>query len=287
MQVGDEKLHKESFFHQCLLNFYHFLLTEDRIEKGNISSIRVLKIEEAFLQSILQHDKHKVKRYLMQKILKSKLKTLDEIHIICSKRLEEDTKMKQCLLQILQSIEKLHVTEILASNTMDKNDMKYMDKFVKAKKIGLSKLKILIAINDKADLNIDKIVEYIGKYKFVDILRMQNISKADYRYIQDKINAINEEYGTTIDVIQKRNIQSYHIYIINSNIDKAYFKEHYILRKQACYIYMKDPDSDELGAACKAYEKGKYEIETLFNRLGLSEEHFSKNKLGNYLLKNE
>ncbi len=52
-----------------------------------------------------------------------------------------------------------------------------MDKYINDNKIDLCKLKILIIINDLRDFDENKLLEYISKYKFVDVLKTKNINK--------------------------------------------------------------------------------------------------------------
>ncbi|MEG2646062.1 MAG: hypothetical protein RSA08_03415, partial [Clostridia bacterium] len=96
---------------------------------------------------------------------------------------------------------------------------------------------------------------------------------------------INDEFGTTIDIIQKRNLQEYNIYLLFCKLNLVQFASEYILNTKSMHLDFLNPDQDYENKNIITYEKYKNEIKTLFNRLEICEEKFSKNKLGALLLK--
>jgi hypothetical protein len=284
--LKNEKIvYNKSIFKKIIFNLLKFSFLKDTIEANLTSNIMYLNIDEDYIKTISKENKFKLRSFILIKYLNYKIKKMDEIYLIYSNKLDKLLECKKYIFNIFKYNVELCVNEIYTENTMQKNDLLYIDDFVKNNKISLNKLKILVVVDNKKDYIKSKMTEYIEKYKFVDVLRMSNINKIDYKFLQNEISSINEEYGSTIDIIQKRNIQTYNIYIFFSDIDKNEFKSHYIVRKQAKFINMKNPDEDYLGKACKSYEKSKYEIETLFNRMGIHVENFSKNKLGCFMMK--
>jgi len=170
---------------------------------------------------------------------------------------------------------------------MNINDIKYINEYINSEKINPNKLKILIALDNIDDYSDKKMIEYISNFKYVDILKMSGIDKIRYKKLNEKIDKINDEYGTTIEITQKRNIQEYNVYLVYSKVNKDEFKSHYILRKKSKILCMNDEEQDILNENIKAYEKNKYNIETLFNRIGVTASNYSKNKLGALMLEDD
>ena len=113
---------------------------------------------------------------------------------------------------------------------------------------------------------------------------MNGIDKVNYNRLSCKIDEINEEYGTTIEIIQKRNIQDYNVCLMYSNIDKSEFTSHYILGKNSKYLDINNEEEDIYNENNRVFERNRYDIETLFKRIQVNMNHFSKNKIGALLL---
>ena len=210
----------------------------------------------------------------------------DTVNLVFSNFFDENTILKDFVVKLLKQNSLIIYEEITKTNEMKTHDMKYVDEYIKKEKIKLNKLKILFVLDNINDYDDSKVIEYISKYKFLDILRCSNITKSDSKKLSERINEINNEYGTTIEIIQKRNISMYHVYIVFSKLSKIDFMEKYILKKNSMYIDLKDPDEDVLSSANVAFDRYKQDIQVLFNRLNISLDNFSINKLGNYSIKN-
>ena len=234
----------------------------------------------------LKNSKSKVKQAYLNNMLRMKLKNMDKINIVFSKCLDDKSckEQKDYIINKLNNIKHIQIKEIKISNKMLVNDIRYINDYVERAKINKNKLKILIAINDIKDFSTPKLIEYISNYKFVDILRMNGINKIEYNKLSSKINEINEEYGTTIEIIQKRNIQDYNVCLMYSNIDKNEFTSHYILGKNSKYLDINNEEEDIYNENNRVFERNKYDIETLFKRIQVNMNHFSKNKIGALLL---
>lgn len=269
-------------------NFLKYKYTSD-ILNSNYGKNMSLKLDVDFvLDKLMSDKKYSLKMFNIKQNLKKEFNGISTINVIFDNSFEElEEEYKQIIKHYVYNIlneDDVKINEICSINKMYENDVKYIDEYVKKAKINENKLKILVVLNEYSDYIEEKIKEYITKYKFVDILKMPNISKVDYKKIYDSIEKINEEYGSTIDIITKKNIQEYQIYLMYSNVDKDYFFSHYILRKKSCYIEMKNEDFDKYNEGVYEYEKNTSYILTLANRLGIDMDRYSKNKVGNAML---
>lgn len=254
--------------------------TNDKFSK-NLS----FRIDREFLDSCIK-SKHKLSENLIKIFLRKEYRKDEELSVVFSKIIDENKEYKKYIKDMFINAlgNNLSLYEVTIQNDMLKHDIIYIDNILDKSGIKTNKANILIAINDIEDFKQDKIIEYIKKYKYVDILRLDGISKTQYLKLLEKLNTINDEYGTTIEVIQRRNIAEYDVYTFYSNIDMNYFKEHYILNRNAKIIDTKNEEQDTLNLAYRMYNKNKYDFEALFNRIDCKVDRFSKNKLGKLLI---
>ncbi len=270
-------------FKNINIDFFKFNIVCDYINNNNANNKTMyLNFDINYFNNDLYSNKHKITKYITSRKLKNNFKNINELYIVFSKRIDENIEIKNYIKNIFNLNENIEINYISANNQMLKNDVKYIDDFIIENDIKPNKLKILTVINDVNDYNNDKMLEYISKYKFIDVLKTNSISKYDYKILNEKISDINNEYGTTIDIIQKRNIQDYNVYIMFSKINKQDFVTHYILQKDSKYVDMYDTDNDVLTSEIVEYEKSKYEINTILDRLNIDKNNFSTNKLGSW-----
>lgn len=260
-------------------------ITEDFInEKGNKNISLVF--DEKFISVLGKTKRQSFKKFFLKYQLDKIFKNEKKIYFLFSRELDKckeyKYKIRALLLQILG--ENIQAIEVVAQNNMLQHDVIYMDQFLKLKKIEARKANILIVMNQVADVKIDKVVEYIKKYRYVDILRMNGVSKFEYQTLLEKVNSINEEYGTTTELIQRRNISEYDIYVFYSDISLDMFRKHYILNERAKILDLKNDDDDTLSLAYRTYLRKKTDLMALFNRVNLQLDRFSKNKLGNWFM---
>lgn len=272
-----------------LSNLLKYEITIDILSHGQFYNNINLKIDENLLNKFVNNKANKLLKVMFELNLKSKLKNIETLNVVFSKSLDkkENENAKRYILKVLSSINNIKFKEIVISNKMNINDIKYINEYINSEKINPNKLKILIALDNIDDYSDKKMIEYISNFKYVDILKMSGIDKIRYKKLNEKIDKINDEYGTTIEITQKRNIQEYNVYLVYSKVNKDEFKSHYILRKKSKILCMNDEEQDILNENIKAYEKNKYNIETLFNRIGVTASNYSKNKLGALMLEDD
>lgn len=271
-------------------NIFKYKLDFDILSHGYFYNNINLNIDFNLLKKFAQNKNSKsISRKIFESIIKNKLKNIDTLNLVFCKNLDikENEICKRYITDVLSSIKDISLKEIVISNQMDVNDIKYINEYIKNSNINPNKLKILVALNNISDYSNSKMIEYISNYKYVDILKMPGIDKVRYKNLSDCIEKINNEYGSTIEITQKRNIQEYNIYLMYSNVNQDEFKTHYILRKKSKVINMHDEEQDKLNANIKAFEKNKEYIETLFNRIDLDIKNYSKNKLGALMLEED
>lgn len=286
--VYDDKtkvLTKDIFSKLCnkIFNFnMYFDILNDGILKDNISLI-IYDNKEDKKESLLG----KISKYVIAKKLYKKLSKCYRVNIVISEKVS-DYNFKY-LMQILDlvikfdknvntTIEKFKIIE--KKNNMHINDVKYIDDYISEKNIDIAKLKILVLIGNIEDLNITQIEKYIQNYKFVDIILLNSVSKHLVNKVNNIITKLNNDYGTTIEVIQKRNLTSYSIYLNYSNISKQDIISSYILSPYSKFINMYDADEDYENINNKSYYNYCDMLEPLFLRLNIDIEKFSKNRLG-------
>lgn len=280
---------KESFRLPKISNLLKYEITLDILSHGQFYNNINLKIDEELLYKFASNKVNGLMKKIFEIILKSKVKNIETLNLVFSKNLDKKKNeiSKRYILKVLSSINNLSLKEIVITNTMNINDIRYINDYIKSEKINPNKFKILVALDNIDDYSDKKMIEYISNFKYVDILKMSGIDKIRYKKLNEKIDKINDEYGTTIEITQKRNIQEYNVYLVYSKVDKDEFKSHYILRKKSKVFCMDDEEEDILNKNLKAYEKNKYDIETLFNRIGATASNYSKNKLGALMLEND
>lgn len=278
---------KEKIIYNKLLKYK---LDFDILSHGSFYNNINLKIDADLLNKFANGtSSKKISKKIFETVIKSKLSNIDTLNLVFSKNLDkkENEACKLYIIDLLKKINGLSIREILISNKMSINDIKYINEYIKNANINPNKLKILVAIDDISDYSNSKMIEYISNYKYVDILKMSGIDKICYKNLSESIDKINNEFGSTIEITQRRNIQEYNVYLIYSHVNQEEFKTHYILRKKSKVIDMHDEEQDSLNANIKAYEKNKEYIETLFNRIDVDIKNYSKNKLGALMLEEE
>lgn len=261
-------------------NKYFKYRINDDILNNKIKKITHVSIQKEYIENQLTKTKYSLQDRIFKLNINRKYGKNDEVNLVFSKEIEENKQIKEYVLDLLKLNKLTIYDEIRIKNDLKKKDMLYIDKYMKLSKKSIDKLKILVVIDKIEDYDQSKILEYISNYKFVDILVTNNITKIDTKRIEKYVSKINNEYGTTIDVLKKRNVQKYDVYLIYSNIKKQEFFQKYIIGNKSLYINMTDIDYDILSKEYDSYKRYEPEIITLFNRLDLNIENFSKVKLG-------
>ena len=93
--------------------------------------------------------------------------------------------------------------------------MKHIERYVKAKNLKKDKIKVLVMFSSISDYNNDKMIEYINKYKEVDVAVTEKLSRNEIFSITKNLDLINNEYGSTIQILKnKRDLKRYNVYIL-------------------------------------------------------------------------
>ncbi len=251
----------------------------DDILNNKLTKNTYITIDKEYILNQIQNNKYSIYDKILKLKIKRKYEKDDEVNLIFSKSFDNYIKLKEYILDLFRLNSITIFNEVVIQNQLKKHDIKYIDNYIEDKKKNINKLKILIILDNIKDYDEKKLLEYILKYKFVDILRTSNITKSDYKKLLNNINSINEEYGTTIDIIQRRNLQKYDVYLLYSNLDKMEFSQKYILSSNSLYINMHDIDMDILNKDYLLYKRYEQNILTLLNRLEINHDNFSKTKL--------
>lgn len=278
VDIIDENLsYKANVIEKGFLKLFGFLFKEDKLLNESKSKTFFLLVKSDKLSS------GKKNYYVLSKVLKNKISNFNNINIVFSRLFENVPSLKKQVTDLLFSINK-EASLVQSINNLNELDSVYISRYILERKKDINKFKLLIVIDYLKDFDINKLKKYIEKYKFVDILRMQNITKIEYKKLDDLIDKVNEEYGSSIEIIQKRNIQEYDFCILLSSNIKEYFKSHYILGKDSYVLDITDVDNDILSKEYKSYQRNKGYIETIFNRMNLSMENFLKTDIGSIYL---
>lgn len=273
------KSDKKNVKKKIINKFFKYVITDD-VLNSNLSKITYLRIDKQYINIQIKKCKYSIYDKLLKIIINRKYGKNDVVHLIFSKEFDKNQLIKKYILGLFRLNKVTIYEELDIKNNLKVNDKIYMDKYIRDNKIDLCKLKILIVLDHIKDYDEKKLLEYISKYKFIDILKTKNINKYDSAKLQGFIQKINNEYGTTIDLIERRNIQKYNIYLLYSKIDRDSFIQKYILNCKSLYLDLNDVDMDVMSDEYICYKRYEPEILTILNRLEINKNNFSKVKLG-------
>ncbi len=278
VDIIDESLdYKINIVEKALIKLFGIFFREDKLLNDKKSKTFFLGI------NVQKFSNRKNNLAILKKILKRKISNIENLNVVFSRPFDNIPVLKRQIEEELASMNK-EISFIHSANNLNELDNVYISRYLLERKKDINKFKLLIVINYIANFDYDRLIKYIEKYKFVDILRMQNISKVEYKKLNSTVNKINEEYGSSVEIIQKRNIQEYDFCVILSSNIKEYFKSHYILRNDTYILDITDVDSDVLSKEYKAYQKNQKYIQTMFNRMNLNLENFLKTDIGSIYL---
>lgn len=147
---------------------------------------------------------------------------------------------------------KSNIPIFIQENTIIRNDIKNIDEYILRKSIDIQKFKILWIIKSSMNFDYDRLINYLSRYKFIDIL---NFEKNDIN-LEKKIEFINKEYGTSIQLINTKNIFEYDVYI-NFDIKEIDLFNKYIINRDNLYIDMKNSENDIFNQYNILYKKFK------------------------------
>lgn len=269
----NKSLNLTSVTNKMLLKTFGYILKEDKLLKTKTSSNIFLNLDK---EKVLDLSKNKK---AFKRSLKFLLKNKRNITVVFSRKIKNTIGLEDSIKKLFNQIG-LDFRYIDSLNKLKTLDISYIERYMTVKKINPDRFKLLVAIDDILDFDFEKFLEYVLKYKCVDILKMQDINKYDYKKLAKVVENINNEYGSSVQIIQKRNLQNYDFCIIYTENQKEYFKSHYVLKREAYILDITNVDDDILSKEYKIYEKNKSYIETIFKRMKLDVNEFCKVDLG-------
>ena len=257
------KNNKENF------NIYYLKINKKILDKiifycynNKKNKLSTLKIDNLFYY--LLHMYYFIILHILIKKINNIFSYKDGI-LIYSKNLKNNEKQYNCLHDILNNKNlESNVKELIQCDTILKNDIKNIDKYIIDEKINIQKLRILLIIKNALKFDFDRLFRYLDKYKFVDILKVGDFDKDFFK----KINNINKEYGTSVEIKDtkfknKNAIYKYNRYI-NFDCDENLLNSGYLLNKKSLYLDMQNSETDRFNVYKKVYDKYKDSYSTKY-----------------------
>lgn len=239
-----------------------------------------ITLDKYYMENITKKNRYNIYDRIFKFMVNLKYSVNDEVNVIFSNLFDNESNIKSFILDLLRLNSLTIYKEIKNKNTLKINDVKYINEYIKTRNKEIDKLRLLIVIDNINDFDEEKFKEYISKYKFIDILKTKNINRYDYKKLLSYVQRTNTEYGTTIEIKQKRNLQNYDVLLIYSKLNKLNFCEKYIVSRDSLYLDFADIDSDIYNDWYLVYKRYEPEILTLLDRLKIEVNNFSKQKLG-------
>ena len=239
-----------------------------------------ITLDKYYMENITKKNRYNIYDRIFKFMVNLKYSVNDEVNVIFSNLFDNESNIKSFILDLLRLNSLTIYKEIKNKNTLKINDVKYINEYIKKINKEIDKLRLLIVIDNINDFDEEKFKEYISKYKFIDILKTKNINRYDYKKLLSYVQRTNTEYGTTIEIKQKRNLQNYDVLLIYSKLNKLNFCEKYIVSRDSLYLDFADIDSDIYNDWYLVYKRYEPEILTLLDRLKIEVNNFSKQKLG-------
>ena len=239
-----------------------------------------ITLDKYYMENITKKNRYNIYDRIFKFMVNLKYSVNDEVNVIFSNLFDNESNIKSFILDLLRLNSLTIYKEIKNKNTLKINDVKYINEYIKTRNKEIDKLRLLIVIDNINDFDEEKFKEYISKYKFIDILKTKNINRYDYKKLLSYVQRTNTEYGTTIEIKQKRNLQNYDVLLIYSKLKKLNFCEKYIVSRDSLYLDFTDIDSDIYNDWYLVYKRYEPEILTLLDRLKIEVNNFSKQKLG-------
>ena len=239
-----------------------------------------ITLDKYYMENITKKNRYNIYDRIFKFMVNLKYSVNDEVNVIFSNLFDNESNIKSFILDLLRLNSLTIYKEIKNKNTLKINDVKYINEYIKTRNKEIDKLRLLIVIDNINDFDEEKFKEYISKYKFIDILKTKNINRYDYKKLLSYVQRTNTEYGTTIEIKQKRNLQNYDVLLIYSKLNKLNCCEKYIVSRDSLYLDFADIDSDIYNDWYLVYKRYEPEILTLLDRLKIEVNNFSKQKLG-------
>lgn len=265
--------------------FFSKFVPTTKFKKEIINKKYVLSavFDDIFINSF-NSKKSKLKVYIERKSLQKKIKDIDNLNMIFSNNIDNDLDKKNLLIKFIESIYCKKINIIEKRNSMLNNDKKYIIDYMKKNNIEPFDIKVLVILDEIKDYNEKKIIEYIENYKVVDIFLSNENTK--YSKLLQKIEDINNEYGSSIKIINKRNVEDYNVYIsYSTRFLKEDFISYYITCRSGIYIDINNFDEDIYSYEFYTYKKYEENIKDIFSKIDVDNLRYSISKIGKWYSK--
>lgn len=204
----------------------------------------------------------KILIFILKKIYKNQ-----KVYVTFSRQAEKD----KSIIEIINNsiLDKTIVTE---QNNLYKNDVKYIDKYIVEKKLNKRALKVLFVIEGIKEKKIkNKIEQFLKEYKIVDIFLTNS---KNYSFLKEYIEKLNEEEGTTIEILDKMPKTDYNILLVFSKIHKEYYNN------SSFILDYNNSDLDIESNTYLIYKKNEMYFKKIFSKLNMEISRYEKTKLG-------
>ncbi len=214
----------------------------------------------------ISDDERKVNLSLLKYIIKYWCKK-NKIYIVLSKYAEQIEYIKDLIDNAIT--DKIFVTE---QNNLFKNDIKYIDKYIKRKKLERKDIRVLFITDSINNIEIKRKIEYfLQLYKVVDILLTDY---NNYEDVKEYIDNINKKEGSAIEIVDKKRKIDYNVLLMFTNtVELKYTKDSFILDYN-------NSDLDVESSTFLIYKNNKKMYDKIFNELNMDISRFKKTKLG-------
>jgi len=171
-------------------------------------------------------------------------------NVVYSNNIKKDSKIKDFFNSFFNEY---NIKEYINISTVKENIDKYIEDYIARNNLKIESIKPLIVVNEIDNIDLDLINMLNNKYKEINIFTSEKTRKC----FINKINKINDEYGSCISILDKarKDFKQYNVYIF---IDKSKFNYiGYKFNKKACYIDFTNTENDKYN---RKYIKKEEEI---------------------------
>lgn len=165
------------------------------------------------------------------------------------------SNMKEYILSVLNEF---GVKGYVCPNSMKENVYKYIEEYKDKNALKDVNLKLVVLAKDATNIDFSMIEKMNSIYKELDICVSDKVTKS----VLNKVNKINEEYGTCIEILKKsqKDLKKYNICIFIDKPKSEYAK--YKFDKKVCFIDFTNKENDKFNEEYikleKDIKKGKY-----------------------------
>lgn len=188
----------------------------------------------------------------------------NKTYVVMCDEFESNIKVIKYIKSILDNI--IIVTD---QNNLLKNDYIYINEYINEKELKRKDIKVLVIIDKISNIEKEKIKELIKKYKVVDIYSTRQNENLD-RFVVD----LNNNLGTTIQILDKIEIKYYNILLV--------FSQEYInIKHNSSFVLdYNNSNLDVKSNTYLVYINNKEKIEMLLRKLDINSQNFKCTKLG-------